>query len=100
MIAVLAGRTTEREQFLAVMCADEELLRTEFAAIIQANWDEPPPRRGAAGPTHRRQRAAHPGHAQRPCGPRQPLAETGGQVRQRSPPIRGATVNDENWEGR
>ncbi len=31
------------EQFLAVLCAEEELMRAEFDAIIAAEWPIPPP---------------------------------------------------------
>ncbi|MEO6090507.1 MAG: DUF6292 family protein [Umezawaea sp.] len=31
------------DEFLALLCEDEEALRAEFDAIIAANWDEPPP---------------------------------------------------------
>ncbi|MCR3750618.1 hypothetical protein [Lentzea californiensis] len=30
------------DEFLALLCADEDLVRTEFDAIIAANWGEPP----------------------------------------------------------
>ncbi|MFI6096161.1 hypothetical protein ACIA8G_11435 [Lentzea sp. NPDC051213] len=30
------------EEFLALLCEDEELLRAEFDEIIEANWGEPP----------------------------------------------------------
>jgi hypothetical protein len=29
------------DEFLALLCEDEEALRAEFDAIISANWDEP-----------------------------------------------------------
>lgn len=35
-------RSTE-EQFIGLLCADEEMLRAEFDAIIAAEWPEPPP---------------------------------------------------------
>jgi hypothetical protein len=38
-------QTTEYDEFLAVVRADEELLRAEFEAIIDACWAEPPPGR-------------------------------------------------------
>jgi hypothetical protein len=37
--------TTDQDAFLALVCADEELLRAEFEAIIDACWDRPPPTR-------------------------------------------------------
>lgn len=36
---------TAQEEFLALLCADEDLLRAEFEAIIDANWDRPVPQR-------------------------------------------------------
>jgi hypothetical protein len=36
-------QTTERESFLALVCEDDDLLRAEFEAIIEANWEPPPP---------------------------------------------------------
>jgi hypothetical protein len=34
---------SSREEFLALLCADEELLRAEFEEIIAAEWPDPPP---------------------------------------------------------
>jgi hypothetical protein len=31
------------EEFLALVCADQDLVRAEFDAIIAAEWDSPPP---------------------------------------------------------
>jgi hypothetical protein len=42
---VSAERTDPREEFLALLCADEDLLRAEFDAIVAANWDRPTPPR-------------------------------------------------------
>ena len=42
---------TVDEQFLDLICSDEDLLRAEFDAIITAEWPSPPantPGRGAA----------------------------------------------------
>jgi hypothetical protein len=36
-------QTIERESFLALVCEDDDLLRAEFEAIIEANWEQPPP---------------------------------------------------------
>ena len=33
------------EEFMALVCADEELLDAEFEAIIAAGWPPPPPPR-------------------------------------------------------
>jgi len=88
-IADTAARTVD-EQFLALMCSDEDLLRAEFDAIITAEWPSPPPtttpRRGAAhrhpaSYTHRRGGAPVAGAV-----PRQRHPGIGGWVRQRSPP--------------
>ncbi|HEY0805430.1 MAG TPA: hypothetical protein VGD84_10205, partial [Pseudonocardiaceae bacterium] len=37
--------TTEAvwDEFLAVICADEEWVRAEFDALIAAQWPDPPP---------------------------------------------------------
>jgi hypothetical protein len=42
IVMVPAGQTTE-DEFLALVCADEDLLRAEFEAIIDENWAPPPP---------------------------------------------------------
>lgn len=34
--------TISAEEFMAMICRDEELLRAEFDAIVAAGWDEPP----------------------------------------------------------
>lgn len=77
------------EQFLELICADEDLLRAEFDAIIAAEWPSPPPAQPARGA-----RAEHRPHRDRlrraasatalPSRPRHPGA--GGWTRQRSPP--------------
>jgi len=47
----LAG--TLEEQFIELVCSDEDLLRAEFEAIVAAEWpappSAPPPRRDSAG---------------------------------------------------
>jgi hypothetical protein len=77
------------EEFLALLCSDEELLRAEFEEIIAAEWPSPPPdatgatdragdpprrtrHRGTAGLARLRTRPRHPG--------------IGGWARERSPP--------------
>ena len=81
---------TVDEQFLGLMCSDEDLLQAEFDAIIAAEWPSPPPtttpRRGAAGRhpasnTHRRGGAPVARAVARPRHP-----GIGGWDRQRSPP--------------
>jgi hypothetical protein len=56
---VHAARTTD-EQFLDLVCADDELLRAEFDAIIAAEWPTPPP----AGQDH--EYVDEPAHPRRP----------------------------------
>lgn len=86
---------TLEEQFLALVCSDEDLLQAEFEAIIAAEWPTPP---AAHPPLHRPARRP-PG---RPAGqwrevtlerlasrPRHP--GIGGWARQRSPPNRTGT---------
>lgn len=80
---------TVDEQFLALICAEEELLRAEFEAIVAAEWPSPPaktpgpaanagrprswpPPGGPAGAGRLSGRPAHPG--------------VDGWTRQRSPP--------------
>jgi hypothetical protein len=88
------GDTTARtvdEQFLDLICNDQDLLAAEFDAIIAAAWPTPPaatPGRGALGEHAGRgtaRRAADP--VRGPVSwPRRP--GTGGWARQRSPPAR------------
>jgi hypothetical protein len=52
-IARTATRTVTRtvdEQFLTLICSDEDLLRAEFDAIIAAEWPGPPTNNRAADP--------------------------------------------------
>lgn len=77
------------EEFLELLCSDEELLRAEFEAIVAAEWPTPP------------MRPPRPSPAGRPPSPRPPTWWTrrsgrlasrprhpgiGGWARQRSPP--------------
>ena len=81
-----AGQATD-EQFVELLCADEDLWRAEFDAIIAAEWPGPPqarPERDASA-----ERRPSPGPqgsvarvAGRPSQPRHPA----GWTRQRSPP--------------
>lgn len=78
--------STLEEQFLAIVCADDELVRAEFEAIIDASWDEPPPSRPARRPPYQPPggvlyRAADTGTDVAPPPPGVPR-----WVRQRSPP--------------
>ena len=45
-----AGTSALHEEFLSTMCADEELVRAEFEAMILACWDEPVPPRKSRPP--------------------------------------------------
>jgi hypothetical protein len=81
-------RTAERAEFLAIVCADEELLRAEFEAIIENAWGEPPgrvPVRPARPPADRSAGTAEP----RPPVPgRSDHADDHRAARQRGPPRR------------
>jgi len=79
------GRTTAAD-FLAVLCADEELLRAEFDAIVDANWDAPPPVPPArpGGPDRRPAPVRPPRRIPRPAPGRHPAGR--GPARERSPP--------------
>src|SRR5664279_5317725 len=57
-----------REQFLALLCADEGLLRAGFDAIIAAEWPTPLPARQGPGGLARTSPRAQPRHLS-PCGP-------------------------------
>jgi hypothetical protein len=90
------ARTVD-DQFLALLCSEEDLLRSEFDAIIAAEWPSPPastPRRGAAeqrpaGGTYRRTDADV---GRRVAKPRHPGIS--GWAWQRSPPWRCPTADD------
>lgn len=77
------------DQFVELLCADEDLLRAEFDAIIAEEWPSPPPAdpdpgaddHGAPHPDRRRREA---GAVPPPRRPRHP--GVGGWARQRSPP--------------
>jgi len=80
-------QSTDQDAFLAIVCADAELLRAEFDAIIDACWDPPPP------PTRSTRPVRPPTGPGRPTGWRQPSRARWpdrpgdhGWVRQRSPP--------------
>jgi hypothetical protein len=101
-----AARTVTRtvaEQFLALICSDEDLLRAEFDAIIAAEWPDPPantPGRGSADgrPARGAPRRALDRGARPVARPQHP--GTGGWARQRSPPTAAATTHDPRQEGR
>ena len=78
-----------QEEFLALICADEDLLRAEFDAILAAGWGQPrPPARQARC---RRPRLPHVRRSDRPAvggGLRGPQRDSSGEgrSRQRAPP--------------
>jgi hypothetical protein len=77
------------EEFIELLCADEELLRAEFDAIIAAEWPGPPPAdpdhgAGASRRPHRARQRRETSVAGLPNQPRHP--GIGGWTRQRSPP--------------
>jgi hypothetical protein len=75
--------------FVDLLCADEELLRSEFEEIIAASWDEPP--RPRAMDPHRSEPGS--GRLEITCfaAPWSPVAATrcrdDDRSRQRSPPL-------------
>jgi hypothetical protein len=91
-----AAQTVD-EQFLALVCSDEDLLRAEFDAIIAAEWPSPPantPAHGAAD--GRRGGGAHRHQLARVAGPvARPHPGIGGWARQRSPPPATAITRQE-----
>jgi hypothetical protein len=82
-----ALETDPQEEFLALLCADEDLVRAEFEAIIDANWDPPRPARRTP-PTPPR-RPAHRRSPAPPTTPRGSVRREGrvGWRRERSPPL-------------
>jgi hypothetical protein len=86
--AAHVATTPERDAFLDLLCADEELVRAEFEAIVAAEWPRPPSRRavvhglhgGSGGPAPGRTSPRMPG----PVPEHEPRID--GSGRQRSPP--------------
>jgi hypothetical protein len=82
------------EQFLALVCSDEDLLRAEFDAIIAAEWPDPPMDTSRRGGLERRR--ASGGH-RLPASPLPaPSASPrrsgiGGRAWQRAPPHQAAS---------
>jgi hypothetical protein len=88
-LATRAVDEAVEEEFLALICADEDLLRAQFDAIIAASWDQPasPQRPGHARPPAQHPQgpgwiSGSPGGV--PGPPHEPGAE--GRSRQRAPP--------------
>lgn len=72
---VSATRMDPQEEFLVLLCADEDLLRAEFDAIVAANWYRPRPPRptplhrpSEAWPRQPPSKATSAGSAHRRCG--------------------------------
>jgi hypothetical protein len=82
------ARTVD-DQFIALICSDEQLLRAEFDAIIAGQWPSPPPGTPAHGAVGHRETAADSRPAACPGGrlmtSRHP--DVDGWVRERSPPV-------------
>jgi hypothetical protein len=82
-------------QFLALVCADEDLLRAEFDAIIAAGWGRARhyrPRQSAGAPAlPMRNETPSAGRAGRTARRWNP--DAGARARQRSPPPRSAGVS-------
>ncbi len=84
MRATEAGQpaaTRTHEEFIGLVCSDQDLLRAEFDAIIEAGWGMPPiePERSSGSPARRRLRTAATVTRNAPAGPEQ-------RERPRSPP--------------
>jgi hypothetical protein len=90
-MVVLMQTSTLDEQFLAIVCEDEDMLRAEFDAIIAASFDDPPPRQRQPAP---RPACPPPRWGVRQAGisrcHAQPVLSMERWVRQRSPPWREA----------
>jgi hypothetical protein len=75
--------------FVDLLCADEELLRSEFEEIIAASWDDPPP--PPATEPHRSEPRSGGAEATHGAAPRTQGAVTtyrdDHRSRQRSPPL-------------
>lgn len=92
------------EEFLDLVCADEDLLRAEFDAIISATWS-PPPARPPDSPA-RADRSGRAGPQQPRWWPSYDIPSSGDQgrsrsrwFRQRSPPPTTAGIEQAHSEG-
>jgi hypothetical protein len=84
------ARTVD-EQFLDLICNDQDLLAAEFEAIIAAAWPAPPAARpvgGALGEHAGRGAARQAADPVRDLATRPRHSGVGGWARQRSPPAR------------
>ena len=82
-----AAESTLDEQFVAIVCADKDLLQAEFDAIVASAWWRPPLVRRPLG-------AAPPpgGGGRHATGDHRPVVRAdqpaiGSRARQRSPPV-------------
>jgi hypothetical protein len=82
------GEATARtvdEQFVDLICSDQDLLAAEFEAITAAQWPDRPARGAAGGQPGRGAARRAAGRVRDPlCRPRH--LGIGGWARQRSPP--------------
>jgi hypothetical protein len=71
-----------------LICADDDFVRAEFAAIVAAEWGSPPPSRPAPRPPgpDRRRPTRGPVAAAEPCSPGRAGPANTLLERQRSPP--------------
>jgi hypothetical protein len=76
------------EAFMALLCADEDLLCAEFEAIVGAAWPPVPTPRGSDGPSGDPGPRARPQGRRRSATLRAPTCELGPVApgRERSPP--------------
>jgi hypothetical protein len=80
----------QRDEFVDLICADADLLRAEFEAIVAAGWSNPPPSPPAGRPAERSRSAeARPDPREPRLGCCQGLDNPAadGRSRQRSPPL-------------
>jgi hypothetical protein len=87
MAATLDSPAGLEADFIALICADDDLLRAEFEEIVSAGWGPPPPPANGPGRHHGPDPAGHP-VATRDRAPGDTSPGAGGDRRasQRSPP--------------
>jgi hypothetical protein len=71
-----------------LICADDDFVRAEFAAIVAAEWGTPPPSRPGPRPPapDRRRPTRRPVAGAEPCSPGRAGPASTPRGRQRSPP--------------
>jgi hypothetical protein len=85
-VSAVPARTAERE-FLTLVYADDELVRAQFAALIDACWDDPAPPRQPSRPGPPADQPERHGARPAPAGRgRDGQPGRDGWHRQRSPP--------------